>query len=56
MKKKVFFLHWQIMLLGYVVMTKGIAVNEKKVKAIKEWLVPRNVNEVQSFYGLASFL
>jgi hypothetical protein len=26
-----------------------------KVKAIKEWLLPRNIFEIRSFYGLASF-
>ncbi|GKV11638.1 hypothetical protein SLEP1_g22878 [Rubroshorea leprosula] len=33
----------------------GIAVDEEKVKAIKEWLTPKNIFEVRSFHGLASF-
>jgi len=28
---------------------------KKKVKAIREWHVPKNVNEVRSFHGLESF-
>jgi hypothetical protein len=30
-------------------------VDESKVKAIKEWTTPENVNQVRSFYGLAGF-
>ena len=43
------------MFLGYVVSTKGIAVDEEKVKAIKEWPIPKSITEVRSFHGLASF-
>ncbi|XP_042972946.1 uncharacterized protein LOC122304748, partial [Carya illinoinensis] len=39
----------------YVVSTKGIEVDEEKVKAIKEWPTPKSVTEVRSFHGLASF-
>ena len=41
--------------LGYVVSAKGIDVDEKKVKAIKEWPTLKSVSEVRSFHGLASF-
>ena len=30
-------------------------MDPKKVKAITEWSTPRNVFEVRSFHGLASF-
>ena len=43
------------MFLGYVISAKGIAVDEKKVKAIKEWPTPKSITEVRSFHGLASF-
>ncbi|GKU93218.1 hypothetical protein SLEP1_g6826 [Rubroshorea leprosula] len=33
----------------------GIAVDEEKVKAIKEWPTPKNISEMWSFQGLASF-
>ncbi|GKV34679.1 hypothetical protein SLEP1_g43033, partial [Rubroshorea leprosula] len=33
----------------------GIAVDEQKVKAIKEWPTPKNIFEVRSFHGFASF-
>uniref|UniRef100_A0A2N9GE48 Reverse transcriptase RNase H-like domain-containing protein n=1 Tax=Fagus sylvatica TaxID=28930 RepID=A0A2N9GE48_FAGSY len=35
--------------------TKGIEVDEEKVKAIKEWPTPKSIIEVRSFHGLASF-
>jgi hypothetical protein len=44
-----------LILLGYVVSAKGIAVDEEKVKAIKEWPTPKSITEVRSFHGLASF-
>jgi hypothetical protein len=43
------------MFLGYVVSAKGIAVDEEKVKAIKEWPTPKSIMEVRSFHGLSSF-
>ena len=30
-------------------------IDEDKIKAIKEWPTPKNVAEVRSFHGLASF-
>jgi hypothetical protein len=41
--------------LGYVVRTKGIEVDEEKVKAIMEWPTPKSIIEVRRFHGLASF-
>jgi len=44
-----------VVFLGYVVSSKGIQVDKEKVKAIQEWPTPKNVSEVRSFHGLASF-
>ena len=41
--------------LGFIVGNDGIQVDETKVKAIREWLTPKTVCEVQSFHGLATF-
>ena len=53
--KKCSFCLDKIVFLGYVVSTKGIAVDEEKVKAIKEWPTPKSITKVRSFHGLASF-
>uniref|UniRef100_A0A2N9FTV9 CCHC-type domain-containing protein n=1 Tax=Fagus sylvatica TaxID=28930 RepID=A0A2N9FTV9_FAGSY len=44
-----------VVFLGYLVSGKGLAVDEEKVKAIKEWPTPKSITEVRSFLGLASF-
>jgi len=41
--------------LEHVVSKNGITVDPKKIKAIMEWETPRNVEEVRSFMGLASY-
>jgi hypothetical protein len=53
--KKCTFSMEKVIFLGYVVSTKGIEVDEEKVKAIKEWPTPKSITEVRSFHGLASF-
>jgi hypothetical protein len=45
----------KVVFLGYLVSGKGLAVDEEKVKAIKEWPTPKSITEVRSFHGLASF-
>jgi len=41
--------------LGHIISDKGIAMDPAKVKAIKEWPIPTNVTEVQSFIGLCNY-
>ena len=41
--------------LGYVVSSKGIKVDEEKVKAIRKWPTTKNVSDVRSFHGLVTF-
>ena len=41
--------------LGHVVSEEGIQVDPKKVEVIIEWKPPRNVTEVRSFMGMASY-
>jgi hypothetical protein len=53
--KKCTFCMEKVVFLGYVVSTKGIEVDEEKVKTIKEWPMPKSITEVRSFHGLASF-
>ena len=53
--KKCSFYHESDVFLGFVISSKWTSVDEEKVKAIREWHVPKNANEVRSFHGLASF-
>jgi hypothetical protein len=41
--------------LGYTVSREGIQASPEKTKAVRNFPVPRNVKEVRSFLGLASF-
>jgi hypothetical protein len=41
--------------LGYIVSDKGISMDEKKIRAIMEWPIPKTTGEVRSFHGLATF-
>lgn len=41
--------------MGYIVSVEGIKVNDEKIKSIQDWRVPKNIYDVQSFHGLASF-
>jgi hypothetical protein len=45
----------QIHYLGYIISKDGITVDSKKIKSIREWSAPKNVTEVRSFMGLASY-
>lgn len=41
--------------LGHVVSKKGISTDQDKVLSIKQWPVPTNFKEVQSFLGLTGY-
>lgn len=49
------FLKDSVLFLGYMVSKNGLAVNESKLEAIKQWPIPTTIHEVQSFPGLVSF-
>ena len=41
--------------LGQQISGRGVTPQESKVKAIREWVVPKTVKEVRSFLGMASY-
>jgi hypothetical protein len=41
--------------IGLIVSPEGISMDPKKTRAVKEWLTPKNVNDVQAFLGFANF-
>lgn len=45
----------EIEFLGHVLNEEGIKLNSKKIKAIKEWEVPKTQKGVRSFLGLANY-
>ena len=53
--KKCSFCMESIVFLGFVDSSRGISVDEEKVKAIRDWPTPKNANEVRNFHGLVSF-
>ena len=53
--KKYVFMTNSLLFLGYVVSSEGIKVDEVKVKAIREWPTSKNVSDVRSFHGFATF-
>ena len=40
---------------GYIFSGEGISADPKKIKAIKEADIPKNVSEVRSFLGIANY-
>ena len=45
------FFQKEIHYLGHIISGEGISVDPEKVKAIKDWPIPKNAHEVHSFMG-----
>jgi hypothetical protein len=41
--------------LGHIASAKGIRPGPKKVAAVQEWPVPKNVHDIRSFLGLVNY-
>ena len=41
--------------LGLIVAPTGLTMDPKKTKVVHDWLVPKNVEDIQSFLGVAYF-
>ena len=53
--KKCSFFTDRVIFLGFVISSKGVSADSQKIKAIVDWPEPKNIHEVQSFHGLATF-
>ena len=53
--KKCQFFDTSVLFLGHVLSANGISANPAKGEKVKTWPVPKNIKEVQSFLGLASY-
>jgi hypothetical protein len=52
---KCFFFQRETHYLGHIIFGEGISMDPEKVKAIREWPVPKNAHEVRSFMGLVGY-
>jgi hypothetical protein len=53
--KKCSFMKTELIYLGFVISVNELKMDLDKVEVIKNWPSPRNIFEVRSFHGLASF-
>jgi hypothetical protein len=53
--KKSSFMKTKLIYLGFVISVNELRMDPDKVEVIKNWPSPRNIFEVRSFHGLASF-
>jgi hypothetical protein len=53
--KKCSFMQTKLIYLGFVISANELKMDPEKVEVIRNWPSPRNVFEVRSFHGLASF-
>jgi hypothetical protein len=53
--KKSSFMKTKLIYLGFVILANELRMDLYKVEVIKNWPSPKNIFEVRSFHGLASF-
>ena len=53
--KKCRFHQDEIRFLGYVVSSKSIRIEDKRIEAVKQWPEPQSVQDIQVFLGFANF-
>ena len=48
--------HWdEVRFLGYVVLSKRISMEAKRIEVVKDWPKPKSVRNIQVFLGFANF-
>ena len=45
----------RVVFLGFVVTSEEITIDLEKIRAIVEWLAPKNIRDVRSFHSLVTF-
>eukprot|EP00253_Pinus_taeda_P017822 PITA_17822 len=45
----------EMLYLGHIIGVDGVRVHGEKIRAIKEWLEPRNVMELRGFIGICTY-
>lgn len=49
------FLKQSVEFLGYIITREGVSPNEKKIQAILQWPVPKNLKQLRGFLGLIGY-
>ena len=55
LKKCDFYKLYKTHYLGHIISDEGISVDPENIEAIMNWPTPRNVTDVRSFMGLATY-
>ena len=45
----------EISILGVIVGKRQVKMEQKKIKAVKEWKMPTKIKDIESFLGFANF-
>ncbi len=53
--KKCRFHQDEVRFLGYIVFHQGIQMEEEQIKAVRDWLEPQSVHDIQVFLGFTNF-
>ena len=53
--KKCQFYQEEVQFLGYIVFSRDICMKDERIKAVKQWLEPKSVRDIQVFLGFANF-
>ena len=53
--KKCWFHQDEVCFLGYVVLSKGISIEAKRIEVVKDWPEPKSVRNIQVFLCFANF-
>uniref|UniRef100_A0A2N9GME3 Reverse transcriptase n=1 Tax=Fagus sylvatica TaxID=28930 RepID=A0A2N9GME3_FAGSY len=53
--KKCSFFTDRVIFLGFIVSSEGVSPDPQKVQSVVDWPQPKNIHDVRSFHGLASF-
>ena len=53
--KKYRFHQNEVCFLGYVVSAQGMQIKDERIEAVKNWLEPKSVRDIQVFFGFANF-
>lgn len=54
-KPKCFFGKCEVEYLGHFISQEGVRVDPRKIEAVRNWPIPRNMMELRGFLGLAGY-